>query len=561
MVRSARRKETRERPPLLYDLTALQRRANQRYGLSAKHTLEIAQALYERHKLLTYPRTDARFLTPDQVPGLPDVVRAVGRVGVYAAHAEALLQRPIQPGKRVVDASEVGDHHAILPTDRAPDPGRLSADEKRIYDLVARRLLAALSADARFAVAELLIDVTPREGAPLPDEASAPGVPRAGQGVPRSRLAGHRPPAGARTACSPTSRRARRCRRSPRRCCRARPVRRGPTPTPASSRAWRPRAELDDAALKRALRSAGLGTPATRAAILQTLLNRKFIERKGKALAATPRGRALIDAVPVDALKSAELTGRWEKRLADVAEGRADRGRFMADVVDDLQATVAAILAAEPPPPEPGALQASPPLGTCPLCEQPVRERKTVYSCDSGRSCPLVIPKARQAGPVQAHRPAAPDRGADAGAEAVQVQEGQALRGGPRAGGRRAHHLRLPAAGGRRAGEGAPEAPGLSRAPTPARGGRALPGLWGRAGHSGPDRRRLQPVAGGVRLAGAAAGLSRTWALRTPSAVARGRRSGRSERGDAPSRTADRPPTPPPRPRHPVRCRRLRAGR
>ncbi len=143
VVRADRRQQV-EPPPLLYDLTSLQRRVNQRYGLSAQRTLEIAQALYEKHKLLTYPRTDARYLTPDLVPGLPAVVRGLQPVPPYAPHCAAILAHPIRPGKRVVNASEVGDHHAIIPTGRSPLGGRLGPDEKRVFDLVARRFLASL---------------------------------------------------------------------------------------------------------------------------------------------------------------------------------------------------------------------------------------------------------------------------------------------------------------------------------------------------------------------------------------------------------------------------------
>ncbi|MBA2320266.1 MAG: hypothetical protein H0V89_03835, partial [Deltaproteobacteria bacterium] len=131
-VTVADRKRTVEQPPLLYDLTSLQRRANQRYGLSAPKTLEIAQALYERHKLITYPRTDARYLTPDQVPGLPALVAGLRPVVPYRATCEALLAAPIAPGKRVVNAAEVGDHHAILPTGKTPHGDRLTPDEKRV---------------------------------------------------------------------------------------------------------------------------------------------------------------------------------------------------------------------------------------------------------------------------------------------------------------------------------------------------------------------------------------------------------------------------------------------
>jgi DNA topoisomerase-3 len=150
-------------------------------------------------------------------------------------------------------------------------------------------------------------------------------------------------------------------------------------------------ATLDDKELKRAMRSGGLGTPATRAAIIQTLLRREFIERKGKDLRALPRGASLISAVPVDELKSAKLTGRWEARLTRIAEGQDNRDGFMADVGVRIEQIVNSIRSAEPPPPEKIAREQGDELGKCPICNEPVRDRKVVYACDTGRSCSFVI--------------------------------------------------------------------------------------------------------------------------------------------------------------------------
>jgi len=388
---TAARRKTTEKPPLLYDLTALQRRANQRYSMPAPRTLEIAQALYERHKLLTYPRTDARYITPDQVATLPGVVRGVGGLPVYAPFAEGLLESPIQPGKRVVNAAEVGDHHAILPTNRTPDPGRLSPDEKRIYDLVARRLLAALSLDAQFDVTVLVVDVAP-EG-PLPEELTAPLRFRArGRICTRAGWRAVDPPPQRKQVDLPSV--------SPDALARTEDatVHEGQTRPPkphndatllrSMETAGR---ELADAELKRAMRSAGLGTPATRAAIIETLLRRQFITRDGRTLNSTPRGRALVDAVPVPDLKSPMLTGQWEARLAAIAEGRSEADAFMADVRGHLGEIIDAIKAAEPPPPERAPPPDTPVLGTCPVCDTPVREGRGAYSCETGRGCSFVI--------------------------------------------------------------------------------------------------------------------------------------------------------------------------
>lgn len=396
-VETADRKTVREPPPLLYDLTSLQRRANQRYGLSAQRTLEVAQALYEKHKLLTYPRTDARYITDDQIATLPDVLRAVGQIPVYVPFVTALMASPrlTAPGSRVVNAAEVGDHHAILPTpvgEGRTAPSALPPDEKRIYDLVARRFMAALSEEAVFDVSRLVLMVEP--GSPLPEEVAAPLRFRARGRV--CRQAGWRdvdPPSRKRNdvdlpPVEPGD---------PLVAERAE-VAKGQTRPPrphndASILAGMETAGkvLDDRALARALRGKGLGTPATRAAILQTLLDRSFVVRKGRDLRATDQGRALIAAVPVEALKNAELTGEWEGQLAEMADGRgAGRPSFMSAVRDYVTTVVDAIRLA----PAPALLTqapTTPSLGTCPACGKPVRKRGKVWTCDQGRACSFVV--------------------------------------------------------------------------------------------------------------------------------------------------------------------------
>lgn len=388
----AKRKTRVEKPPLLYDLTSLQRRANQRYGLPAARTLEVAQALYETHKLLTYPRTDARYLTSDQVSGLPDVVAGVGHLEVYANITSSLLATPLRVGSRIVNDAEVGDHHAIIPTGRAVQAGRLSPDERRIYDLVTRRFLAALSPDAEIDLAELHVEASPVSS--LPDRLNPPLLYVARGRV--VRVEGWRsvdPPRARKDVTLPHVEV-------------GEPVRlREPVVKEAQTRP--PRAyddasllkametagrQLDDAALKRAMRKSGLGTPATRAAILQTLLKRKYIARDKRSLLSTATGRALVEALPVDELKSAELTGRWEHRLADLAEGRGSRQAFMKDVVANLHGLVEAVASA--PMPASVLVRTRPlgkTLGECPACGTPVRSRGPVFACETGRSCPFVV--------------------------------------------------------------------------------------------------------------------------------------------------------------------------
>lgn len=390
-VEKAERRRTRERPPLLYDLTSLQRRANQRYGLSAQDTLDLAQALYEQHKLLTYPRTDAKHLTPDQESTLPDILKGLAPIGVYAPFVQDLLSRqPIKPGSRVINAAEVGDHHAIIPTGKTPGSG-LSTDEKRIFDLVVRRFLAALSADALFDVTRLVVAVDPGD-AELPDGVEAPLRYRARGRV--CRQEGWRavdPPKKSKEVELPgvevddvvapiRTRVAKGQTRPPR-----------PHNDATLLRAMETAGKvLDDNLLARALRGKGLGTPATRAGILQVLLHRSYIERNGRDLRATDKGQALINAVPVDALKSAELTGEWEGKLSDLAEGGGPgTDAFMKEVEAYVIEVVEAIRAADPPEVDPEDIE--PELGKCPACGKPVRQRGRIWTCDTGRDCSFVV--------------------------------------------------------------------------------------------------------------------------------------------------------------------------
>ncbi|MEM1348798.1 MAG: DNA topoisomerase, partial [Myxococcota bacterium] len=147
-------RDVRERPPLLFDLTALQREANRRFGFSAKRTLDIAQSLYERHKLLTYPRTDSRHLTKDMRPKLEGLLENLS-VGSYQSFCEAVLAKKLKVTKRMVDDTQVTDHHAIIPTEKTPSSSGLDRDEIRIYDLVARRFIAGFCPDAVFATTRI----------------------------------------------------------------------------------------------------------------------------------------------------------------------------------------------------------------------------------------------------------------------------------------------------------------------------------------------------------------------------------------------------------------------
>ena len=423
--------KSREPPPQLFDLTTLQRTANRRWGMSATRTLEAAQALYERHKLLTYPRTDSRYLSNDLGDELPKLFRGLAQVGEYRAFAEGLLATPPGRPKRVFDDGKVHDHHAIIPTGKAARLDALPEDERRIFDLVARRFLGAFFPDAEFA----LTDVVIRVGAAVGDGAAGASAPRrsdngaAEVAVDETMLSALPPPpdrfrargrvrlvAGwqevAQLGGAPAE--------EPGRAGRAAGARAGGEPDGEGEAATLPPLvegqrldgafesvarqtkppprhteatllgameyagrDIADEALRAAMKDTGLGTPATRAATIETLVKRGFITRQGKQIVATDTGIALIEGLPVASLASPELMGTWEARLARVARGQEARVAFMNDIARYVSDVVNAIRGGRGAPPAAlssnGAPKVAPPPArpvaalpelVCPRCKQ-----------------------------------------------------------------------------------------------------------------------------------------------------------------------------------------------
>jgi DNA topoisomerase III len=369
-IRGVERKEERVQPPQLYDLTELQRDMNRRYGMSADATLKAAQALYER-KAITYPRTDSRYLGSDMRGHLPRIL------------GELRSLKPAEVGKldlgalaftaRIIDDKKVSDHHAIIPTGKMS--GALSPDADRVYDAVVVRLIAAFCPAC-------VREVTSVAGV-------SNGVPFRAKGVrvlepgwtalyPRKDddrkddeqdLPEFRP--GESGPHEPF-------------------VRRGETtpPKPFTEGTLLGAMEtagklVDDEELKEALKKRGLGTPATRAAIIETLLARGYITRMKKALAATDQGRYLVAVVQDRALKSPELTGEWEAKLREIERGRLDPRQFMAEIV---QYTGEVIRSGDA-----GAVDPTR-LGDCPRCGRPVIEGRRGFGCSGWHEgCPFVL--------------------------------------------------------------------------------------------------------------------------------------------------------------------------
>jgi len=316
-------------PPFLYDLTELQRHANRLYGYSAQRVLQVAQALYEKHKLLTYPRTGSRHLSSQVAAELPQVVRAI-----EAPYRDRLAAGTgIHPlSRRFVDDSKVTDHHALIPTATPASPERLSEDERRIYDLVCRRLLSAWHGDFVWDAATVVTEVL---SAAAVDRFESSGIAVRELGWKALDVGEERRP-----SLPPGL-----VHGSPVKVLDAKPVSRRTQPPQRFTDATLLTAmetagkALDEKELSDAMRETGLGTPATRAGMIETLLEREYLARQGKALAATEKGIQLISAVdPV--VKSPEMTGRWEARLQRIERGQEPLEPFMAGIESYLKEVI-----------------------------------------------------------------------------------------------------------------------------------------------------------------------------------------------------------------------------
>ena len=313
-------------PPQLYDLTELQRAANRIFGWSAARTLEVAQGLYESKKVLSYPRTDSRHLSHSVAATLPRIVRAIS--GPYRELlAPGTGERPLGP--RFVDDTKVSDHHAIIPTGTAPEKAGLSSDEAKLFDLVARRLLAAWHEDHVYATTTVITAIKNAAPERIVDRYRSQGSAvvnlgwRALEGAAAADGEAQLPSGLARGQAQDVAdaKAERKRTRPPRRLTEA-------TLLTAMETAGR---TLEDRELSEAMRETGLGTPATRAAIIETLLERKYITRDGKSLAATDKGVELIEIVHPD-VKSPAMTGLWEARLKRIERGSGELGSFMRDI-------------------------------------------------------------------------------------------------------------------------------------------------------------------------------------------------------------------------------------
>jgi DNA topoisomerase-3 len=384
-------KPSTQSPPLLYDLTTLQREANGRFGFSARTTLSLAQALYEKHKVLTYPRTDARALPEDYQGTVKATLEALGETNAYGTLARKVLKEKwVRPNKRIFDNSKISDHFAIIPT--LQTPRALNEIEQKLYDFVVKRFIAVFYPPAEFMVTTRITRVVDEPfktegkvlvaagwlavyGKEAQDEDASLTAVAAGEKVATNKLdvvaQVTRPPARLNEG----------------------------TLLSAMEGAGK---TIDDDELREAMREKGLGTPATRAQIIEGLIYERYIYREGKDLIPTAKAfslMTLLHGLGVPELFSPELTAEWEFKLAQMEHGKLARETFMREIVEMTQHIVgqAKNYESDTIPGDFATLTVP-----CPKCGGEVREQYKKFLCANGDFGFWKIMGGRQLEPAEA---------------------------------------------------------------------------------------------------------------------------------------------------------------
>lgn len=389
-ITKVEKEEKKMPPPLLYDLTELQRDCNKRFGFSAKKTLDIAQSLYEKRKMITYPRTDSRYLSDDMKGKVRNTIKRLQELEAYAPYAQPLTEN-ISFTKRIIDNSKVTDHHAIIPTDAKLRLDSLTEEEDKVFSLVAARFLAVFYPYYRYETTKVYAEaegerflskgtVVLEEGWQAVEKALTPAAAakkkkkdEEEQKLPALTEGEERKIEKATVQKKKTK-----------------------PPTPYTESSLLSAMEnagrfVEDEALKEQMKDSGLGTPATRAAIIERLLTVGYIVRKGKTLIPTEKGRKLIEVVPNE-MRSPQTTGKWEKGLSSIAKGNMTEERFMASIrryVQFLIQDAASGRRADVVFPEEqirGKKRKNNVFGKCPICGRDILENTKSFYCAGWKS-------------------------------------------------------------------------------------------------------------------------------------------------------------------------------
>lgn len=356
-VQQVKRAEKTIPQPLAYDLTELQRDANKKYGFSAKQTSGLLQRLYEQHKLVTYPRTDSRYLTSDMVPTLKGRLQSVA-VGPYATLARQILKEPLRTTKRFVDDSKVTDHHAIIPTEQYNNLSALSNEERKLYDLIVRRFLALFLQPCKYDQVTVTVEL---EGERFYASGSTMKEQGWKEAYGATDLSDPDQEDEAAHSDEPSHQRLPELKEG-----QALPVKQAKE----LSRQTRPPARYTEASLLTAMEKNNLGTPATRADIIEKLIKTDTIERQANSLLPTGKGKQLIELAAPE-LRTPDLTAKWEQELERIAKGQGSMESFLSSIRKQAAELVREVKASETEY-KPHNLTHS----KCPDCGQPLQEIK-----------------------------------------------------------------------------------------------------------------------------------------------------------------------------------------
>ncbi len=382
VIDSVKKKKSEESPPKLYNLTDLQRECNKKYGMSAALTLETVQKLYEEFKFITYPRTDSNHLSTAQIPTFPKILRHLQTLPELAKFTEPLLALPKLPvNKKFVDDSKLTDHHAIIPTEQKPDLRRLNATQSRVYLLIAKRFVAVFYGPCKAENTTILTKVGEyifKTTGKVVIEAGWTEIYGAEPKVKDDDRDKEKEEEETQTLP---------------------PVKKGDKYNVSEcivlSKETKKPSQFTEASLLGAMETAGkliedeelrakmkgmsLGTPATRASIIETLISRQYIERKGKKLIPTDKGIRLIELIPVPELKQPELTAQWEKRLADIEKGLDTRPEFMNDIKQFTSLIVSSVKSRQSQQAQKKTKRIV--VGNCPKCGEKVIRGNQAWGC------------------------------------------------------------------------------------------------------------------------------------------------------------------------------------
>jgi len=380
-------KEKKEKQPLLYDLTELQKEANRKYKYSADETLKIMQSLYETHKILTYPRTSSRYISKNEEKQLPELINKLASLPDYEKIVADIKNNNRTIAKRMVDDSKVTDHYAIIPTDKKPMLSQLNREQLNIYNMVIKRFLAAFMPECVKDHTELVCNIseetfkatgtiitTPGWRQLYNEEDSALNTKKKDKETLLPIVKKDDPIDIQKIALKEGQ-------------TKAPPLHNEATILAAMETAGK---IIEDEELRQAMKNCGLGTPATRAQILEKLIHVQYITRENNKLTPTQKGEYIIDNIVDEDLLSPELTGQWEKKLNDIADSKFVRETYMNEIKDFIKVIVDNVNNSNT-----YALRADQKVfGDCPTCKEgKIIETQKAFGCTNWKSkgCKFVI--------------------------------------------------------------------------------------------------------------------------------------------------------------------------